>query len=145
MEVARLFKLNAKADIAFISGVLRVTIEHGANVLRLVFDLAIFIWVASEVIEGWTRVAPLSKVLFALTTVGAVADFAYQLTGSEILEFGPEGLKIQRNYFGWEYIRSYAIDKCGELSWQPEDSREGEFALNCRVGWRKVQFGKYLN
>jgi hypothetical protein len=46
---------------------------------------------------------------------------------------------------GWEYIRNYGIDKCSELSWQPEAGREGDFVLECRVGWQKIQFGKYLS
>jgi hypothetical protein len=145
MEFRKLFRVSAKSDISFISGFLRVTIEHGVNPARMAFDSAIFVWVVWGIIHSWPKDAFFSKAVFILVTAGAVADLAYQLIGSEILEFGPEGLKVRRNYLGWEYIRNYEIDKCSELSWQPEAGREGDFVLECRVGWRKIQFGKYLS
>jgi hypothetical protein len=145
MGLARLFKRTVKAEIAFISGVLRVTIEHGVNVPRLVLDSVIFVWVGSAFVQAWSKVPQFARAIFVIAAAGTMADLAYQLTGSEILEFGPRGLKIQRSYFGWERAREYAIDTCSEFSWQPEEGRDGEFALECKAGWRRIQFGKYLD
>jgi hypothetical protein len=100
MEFRKLFSVSAKADISFISGFLRVTIEHGVKPARLAFDSAIFVWVVWGILHSWPKDAFLSKAIFILMTAGAVADLAYQLTGSEILEFSPEGPQGPKELFG---------------------------------------------
>lgn len=78
-------------------------------------------------------------------SVAAVADLSYQMAGSESVEFSLDGLTIRTRYFGWERLCHYSLDKCSELSWRPEGDREHDLALECKVGWKKVRFGKYLS
>lgn len=145
MALQKVLRLSAKMEVAYISGALRVTIEHEISPVRLLLDAAILVWIVWGEWGSWGRHTLVSRAIFVLVTIGALVDLAYQLTGSEALEFSPQGLKIQFNYFGWERIREFPIEKCSQLSWQPDESRQGEYALGCKVGWRKIRFGKYLN
>ena len=140
-----LFDLKAKTDIAFISGFLRITINHSAAPLRLAFDIGVGAWVFWSEFRAWSHLTALNRGIFVLAFLGALADIAYQISGAETIEFGPEGLRIRRNYLGWDVARNYPLDKCSELSWQPDKEREHGFALECKVGWKKVKFGKYLS
>jgi hypothetical protein len=145
VELRNLFRLNAKTEIAFMSGVLRVTIDHSVSVLRVAFDAGIAAWVFRGVFRTWPTSSLFMRALYVFAALSVFADMAYQIWGSETLEFGPEGLTIRTSYFGWERVRQYALDKCAELSWRSDDDREDERALECKVGWKKVRFGRYLS
>jgi hypothetical protein len=98
-------------------------------------------------VHSWRRGSPLGfgRVLTAIAVFGALADVTFQFTGSETIEFSPQDLKIQKNFFGWERTSQYPIEQCSELSWQPEEGRKSHNILEVKVGWRKVSFGKYLS
>jgi len=145
MALQDAFRLSAKMEVAYISGVLRVRVEHGINVVRLLVDAVILAMVVWSEWGSWGRHTLFSKTTFILITIGALTDLVYQLTGSETVEFSPQGLKVQMNYFGWERVREFPIAKCSELSWRPDNDRKDEYALECKIGWRKIPFGKYLN
>ena len=95
-------------------------------------------------IERWSRKALFSRALTAFIVIAAVADLAYQMAGSETIEFSGDGLLIRNNYFGWGRARQYPLGKCSGLSSRPDDRRKVDYALECKVGWKKVRFGKYL-
>jgi hypothetical protein len=145
VELEKLFRLSAKTEVAYISGVLRVAIEHELNFSRLCLDGLIFAWVAWEEIGSWSKSSLFSRAIMVFVSVAAVADLSYQMTGSESVEFSPDGLTIRTRHFGWERLRHYPLDKCSELSWRPEGNREHDLALECKVGWKKTRFGKYLS
>lgn len=123
----------------------KLTIDHSVAVLRVAFDAGIGAWVFWGVFRTWPTSSLFMKALYVVVALSAAADTAYQVGGSETLEFGPEGLRIRTSYFGWERVGQYPLDKCSELSWRPDDDREEERALECKVGWKKVRFGKYLS
>ncbi len=145
MEFSRVFHLTAKIEVTYVSGILRVIVTHQVNFFRLCLDVLGFLWFAWAETNSWNRSTAISKSINALVFVSAAADLAYQMTGSETLEFSPDGLKVGKKLLGWDWVRNYPIDKCSELSWRPDDKHEGECILECKAGWRKIRFGKYLN
>jgi len=145
VEIDKAFRLTAKTEITFISGVLRVAIEHEFNFLRLLLDGLVFAWIVWGEVGAWRQSSLFSRVAAALVLVAALGDLAYQITGSEVIEFSTEGLRIRRQYFGWDNVRHYPLEKVSELSWRPKNDREHDLSLECKVGWQKVRFGKYLS
>ena len=145
MDLEKFFRMSAKTEVAYISGVLRVTVEHELNLLRLCLDGLGSAWVVWTQFGSWTSSSLLSWAIMVFVSIAVVADLSYQMTGSEIIEFGPDGLTIRTRYFGWERVRHYSLDKCSELSWRPDDDHQGECALECKAGWKKTRFGKYLS
>lgn len=144
MDVDKAFRFAAKVEVTYISGILRASIEHEPNFLRLLFDGLVFAWIVWAQSGSWSTSSLISKIWMALVSIAALADLVYQLTGSEGIEFSVDGLRIRTKYFGWERTQHYPLEKCSELTWLPENNREHDRALECKVGWRKVRFGKYL-
>ncbi len=145
MELPKAFRLGAKTEISCLSGVLRVAIEHQFNFPRFCLGALAFSLAMLGEIDRWGRKALFSRALTAFVVIAAVADLAYQMAGSEIIEFSGNGLLIRNNYFGWGRARQYPLGKCSGLSWWPDESRKADCALECKVGWKKVRFGKYLS
>ena len=145
VELPKAFRLVAKTEIGCLSGVLRVTIEHQFNFPRFCLGVLAFSFAMLGEIERWSRKALLSRALTAFVVIAAVADLAYQMAGSEIIEFSGDGLLVRNDYFGWGRARRYPLGKCSGLSWRPDVRQKADYALECKVGWKKVRFGKYLS
>jgi len=145
VELEKAFRLSAETDIAYMSGILRVTIEHNVNFFRLSLDGVLFSFFALGETHSWGKKALFSRALMVFVSIAAVADLVYQMTGSETIEFSPDGLRIRTKYLGFERDRQHPLVKCNELSWQRDDDQKSHCALECKVGWRKIRFGRYLS
>lgn len=145
MDLAKTFRLTAKAEIAYVSGILQITIEHPFNFLRLCMDALSFLFLGWVEIHTWSVSTLFPKAIMVFASIGTLADLAYQMGGPEVIEFSSDGLRIRTSYLGWERDLQYPLDKCSELSWQPDNNRHKDRALECKVGWKKVRFGRYLN
>ena len=145
MTLEGLFRQTAKMEITYISGILHVEIDHDLNFIRLCLDGAIFAWIVWGETSVWSRSSLFSRGVVILVFFTTLGDLVYQVTGSEIIEFSTNGLKRVTTYFGWRTVRDYEISQCGELTWEPRVDQHHDLALECKVGWKRVRFGKYLS
>src|SRR5215469_2678948 len=93
MALEDAFRLTTKMEVALISGVLQVRIEHESSVIRLLIDAGIPTMVVGSEWSSWGRHTLFSKSTFILITIGALVDLAYQLNGfgdDRIQSLGPE-------------------------------------------------------
>jgi hypothetical protein len=85
----------------------------------------------------------LERFLSVVVIIGAIGGWFEQIFGfSEVIEFDARHLRIRKETFVWERTREYPIERCSDLELQ---DRSGDpHGLQCRLGWRTIEFGDYL-
>jgi len=103
--------------------------------------------VAAWVYFGWERELASSlmgRIFLGCAALGTITTFAYQLTGSEQIEFSDENLRVTKSMIGWSRTREYRMRECTMLEWK-EFSNNRPQSFQCEVGRRTIRFGKYLS
>jgi hypothetical protein len=140
----RLGASGAEIDIVAASGVLRVTVRPKPHWLWMLFEAAFLVVFGGYALRYWAAMAVMSKVLFVWVIGGAVVAWFYQLSGSEVVEFDANGIRIRKDILGWERLREYRIEDCRSL--EPHVQGEGDaYGLQCKVGWRTIRFAEHIS
>jgi hypothetical protein len=135
---------RARIQIVFASGGLRAGLQPSRNWLLLLVEAAIIFLIAVWTLRGWPTISLIDRGFALLILLGATTGWFEQLAGSpEIIEFDSKQLRIRRKKFGWEYIEDYPIQKCSDL--EPRKYGEHHRGLQCKLGWRTIEFGDYLS
>jgi hypothetical protein len=93
---------------------------------------------------GWNTHSLFDRTEFTLLFVVAVTGLGYQLSHSETIEIDHQNLTIRRNILGWTDTSCYPVKSCWELVW-PVQNKDSKFGLECKVGWRRIRFGRQLS
>ena len=135
---------DATVDMTAASGVVRVTITPPRPWLFMLFEAAGIATFSLFVYRSWAKLGAIFRYLLAWGAASAVVGWFYQLSGSEIIEFDAQGIRIVREILGWPRTSAYSIEQISELEWN-ERSGEDSYGLKCKVGWRTVRFGRNLS
>jgi hypothetical protein len=135
---------STKVDIVAASGVLRVTVSPRQHWLWILSEAVLIVLFSRYAFRYWAAM-PLILRVFSVWGIGAaVVAWFYQLSGSEVIEFDANGIRIRKDILGWERMREYRIEDCRSL--EPHVKGEGdEYGLQCKVGWRTVRFAEYVS
>jgi hypothetical protein len=128
-----------------VSGTVRVTvIPNPAWIAMLVEAIGIVIF-GVYIFRAWPSMPLWYRTVLTAGGASAVLAWFYQLSGSEIIEFDAQKLVISKEILGWNHTREYAMTDCRDLAWREGKGESDNYALQCRVGWRTVRFGKYIS
>ena len=95
-------------------------------------------------LRSWEKMPLLGRILVVGGVIAAIAGWFQQLFGfSEVIELDSKHLRIRTEIFGWERTREYPIEQCSDLELQ--DLTGNPHGLQCRIGWRTIEFGDYLS
>ncbi len=135
---------SAKVEIAVVSGTLRVAVRPSPHWLSILFQAAIIALFGVLSLRSWQTESLLVRIATVAVVIGGIAGWFAQLFGfSEEIEFDQKGLRIRTETFGWERTREYPIEHCSDL--QVQDLTSDPHGLQCRLGWRTIEFGDYLS
>ena len=135
---------KANVQVATISGVLRVEVHVGVNWLSVGLEIAFFGFFVYAITTSWLRLSFFNRIYQAWLVAAALVGIFHLLRHSEAFDFDRENLTIRRTILGWERTSTYRMDGCSELTWRVQDDRD-HFALECKVGMRKIKFGQYVS
>jgi hypothetical protein len=134
----------AAVEISTTSGLVRVAVRPRTHWFFMLAQAAILLLFTKLLIGRWVGMPLLWRGLAAWAVVATMVAWFYQLSGSEVIEFGPQKLSVCKDNLGWERRSEHLIEACTELQWhEPGDSDNG--GLQCKIGWRSVRFGEYIS
>jgi hypothetical protein len=133
----------------------RIEIISTSGLLRIIVRPAVhWVWAIAEGVgilffvqfshRNWHVLNSLTRAAILFGIVSAVVSLIFVQTGREVIQFGPEKLTITKDLNGWERKREYRIEDCRELQLHAhsESDRNG---LECKVGWRRIAFGRNIS
>jgi hypothetical protein len=134
---------KANVEVATISGVLRVEVHAGINWLSVIFEIVLFGFFVRAIASSWLKLSFFDRIFNAWIVAAGVVGVFHLLRHSELIEFDRENLTIRRTFLGWERTSRYRVDDLSELTWRVQEG-ENHFALECKAGMRRIQFGQYV-
>jgi hypothetical protein len=112
--------------------------------MSMLFQAAIIALFGLLSLRSWQTEPLLVRIASVAVVIGGIGGWFAQLFGfSEEIEFDQKSLRVRTETFGWERTREYPIEQCTDL--QVQDRTGGPHGLQCRIGWRTIEFGDYLS
>lgn len=137
-------KQRASVETNVLSGALHVTVRPSPRPWLLLFEAMLIAAFAASSFRARAGISRLENILSGVVVVGAAVGWFEQLFGfSQVIEFDTKHLRIRTETLGWERTKEYPIEQCTDLQLQ---NRSGDpHGLQCRIGWRTIEFGNYLS
>ena len=137
-------KQHATVEILVVSGSLRIVVRPSPGWLSMLFQAAIIALFGLLSLRSWQSEPLLVRIPTVAVVIGGIGGWFAQLFGfSEEIEFDQKSLRVRTESFGWERTREYPIEQCSDL--QVQDLTGDPHGLQCRIGWRTIEFGDYLS
>jgi hypothetical protein len=137
-------KQHATVEILVVSGSLRIVVRPSPGWLSMLFQAAIIALFGLLSLRSWQSEPLLVRIPTVAVVIGGIGGWFAQLFGfSEEIEFDQKSLRVRTETFGWERTREYPIEQCSDL--QVQDLTGDAHGLQCRIGWRTIEFGDYLS
>jgi len=131
-------------EILVLSGSLRIVVRPSPKLLSMLFQAAVIALFGFLSLRPWQTEPLLVRIAAIAVLIGGIAGWFAQLFGfSEEIEFDQKSLRVRTETFGWERTREYPIEQCSDL--QVQDLTGDPHGLQCRIGWRTIEFGDYLS
>jgi hypothetical protein len=138
------FKPHATVDILVVSGSLRIVVQPSPVWPSMLFQAAIIALFGFLSLRSWQTEPLLVRIATVAVVIGGIGGWLAQLFGfSEEVEFDQKSLRVRTETFGWERTREYPIEQCSDL--QVQDLTGDPHGLQCRIGWRTIEFGDHLS
>lgn len=134
----------AAVEISTASGLVRVAVRPETHWFFMAAQAVVVLLLARALIGRWASTPLLWRGLVLWGVIAAVVAWFYQLSGSEVIEFGPQKLSLCKDILGWERRLEYRVEECTELQWHKPGEGDNS-SLQCKVGWRRIRFGEYIS
>jgi uncharacterized membrane protein len=138
--------LNHKAEVemVFASGAFRVSVRPAPHWLLLLAETAFLTLSAFMTFRSWHGTPWVGWTVIGILALSTAVVWLKVFFGSqEEIEFDAQHLRIRRETLGWNRTSEYPIERCSDL--EILTNSEGPESLQCRFGWRTLQFGSYLS
>lgn len=121
-----------------------MTVHPNPRWLLVLLEATLIFGFSGYFFRAWQGMSFVTRALFLWGDIAGIMGWVHQLTGSEIIEFSSQKLSIRKDILVWQRIREYRIEDCSAL--EVHEQGEGDHnALQCKVRWRTIRFGRYLS
>lgn len=138
-----LFERKTHVDVQIVSGVLSVRVRPNPHWLLMLLEAVLIVLFSGSVYRSWTWMSFATRILFLFVEIGSIVGWFYQLSGSELIEFDAQQLRIHKEILGWHKRTELSVQDCTEL--EIREQGEDHYGLQCKAGWRTIKFGQYLS